>query len=66
MIIKIAWCLFFILLTIYPPIELTRLIISTGVPLDELLEMIIFWSFYAGAIFLFSWLVFKGRLPGIY
>jgi len=63
--IKILWCLIFVALTIYAPIELSRLIILTGVPLDEAFELAIFWSFYASALFLFSRLVFRRRLPGI-
>ena len=63
--IKILWCLIFAALTIYAPIELSRLIVLTGVPWDEMVEMVLFWSFYASALFLFSRLVFRRRLPGI-
>lgn len=62
---KILWCGILAALTIYAPIELSRLIVITGVPLDELFELIMFWSFYLVALLALSWLVFKGRLPGI-
>ena len=63
--IKITWCLFFVALTIYAPIELSRLIVLTGVPWDEMFEMILFWVLYASALFLFVWLVFRRGLPGV-
>jgi len=52
-LVRIVWCLFFIALTIYAPIELSRLIIIYRVTLELLFELILFWSLWVVSVILF-------------
>ena len=49
------------LLTLYAPIELTRMIISWGLSGKFIFEVCFMWFFYALAIFMFSVVVFRKR-----
>lgn len=46
-----------VLLTLYAPAELTRLIIEYGFNSNTILELILFWSFYLIAIRMLTILV---------
>ncbi len=55
--------LLIVFLTIYAPIELSRVIVSWGLAVEFMLELIFMWLFYGLALFLIS-LVIRGCVKG--
>jgi len=57
---RILWTGLIALLTLYAPLELTRVIILLGLNAEFLAEIVIVWTLYAGAIF-FVYKLMKAR-----
>lgn len=55
--------LLIVFLTIYAPIELSRVIVSWGLAVEFMLELIFIWLFYGLALFLIS-VVIRGCVKG--